>query len=143
MEKRMSDAEKAIMELSKGQVASFQLSKSVAGSMEKIASSLDQLNKFQVETETHRQHDADFKVDIIKKIDKMIDNRETDLTELFGDIKGLQTDMVSLTKDVEENSKDFSNHMIKGEKRTDRIRNSLWTLFVGLILTSLAWWLKN
>jgi len=154
MEERLSTAELAIVKLSEGQSTAFILNDQIATSVEKIAMSLDQLNKFQTETETHRQHDMEFKTEINNKIDHLMDRREKDLNAIFKEIRKenkelvlIRENQIMLKKDIEVLTVDFTTHVETGDTRREANRKIAWTTF-GLFFVTitgafLVWWLND
>ena len=140
MEDRILATEKAISELLKSQVNS---NVSVAGSMEKIAKSLDQLNAFQTATETHRQHDVAFRSSMNKKLDNLMEHREKDLNDVFKEMRINNKNILIVEKDHQELKNDFDAHILKDEKLGDRIRNMFGVIFTGGIIAGFTFWLKH
>lgn len=143
MEERLKFAEKAIQELHANHKQALIFNESVAGSMEKIAVSLDQLNSFQTATETHRQHDVEFRFNLNRKIDDLMEHREKDLNAVFKEMRGNNKELLLLQKDHDELKNEFDEHVIRDEKMSDRFRNMFAAIFTGSVLAGITYWLTH
>ena len=134
MEKRLENVEKSIEKLIEGEARASSFNEAVSKSLEKIASSLDRFTKFQAETEVHRQHDVRFRDEVSKKLDKVINNRESDLNSMYHQIRKQNTYITRIASNQKILSLKLSRHIDDYKAEHDAYRKFKLTVLSGLIV---------